>query len=196
MKKKIIIFILILAFLYSLGGIAYNIFVDKDLVEDNIIETIENYPYTLKDNATEYIKEEFYILKENLESVAINDKEFSYSVAKLFIISLYTIDNKINKYDIELDYVYPESLDNYKLNVTDTLHKYVENKENQTIKLPVVSNIIKNSEEEITFEIEEKEYSGYEYDLSIEYEKDLDYDKDVIVTVIKVDNLYYVVSKK
>lgn len=196
MKKKILIFILVLVLLYSLGGITYYFFKKEDVVKDNTIETIENYPYTLKDNATPYIKEEFYILKDNLESVAINNEEFSYSIAKLFIINLYTIDNKYNKYDVELDYVYPDARENYKLNVTDTLYKYVESKENQTLKLPIVSNINKVSEKEITFEIGDKTYEGYEYNLTIEYEEDLDYDKEVTVTVIKVDKLYYVVMKK
>ena len=139
MKKSLLITILILVLIYGVGGIIYFYLKDdKEEVVEKISE-IKNYPYTLKSNATEYIKNEFAILKVNLESNEINEEEFASSIAKLFIADLYTISNKINKYDIGgLDYVFPSAVDNYKLKVKETLYKYVEDndKGKRTQKLP------------------------------------------------------------
>ena len=54
------------------------------------------------------MKTEFDVLKANLESDTIDEEAYALSIAKLFIIDLYTMNNKINKYDIGgIEYVYP-----------------------------------------------------------------------------------------
>ena len=198
MKKKLLLGFLFLMIVYSVGGVIYILIQreNKSIIKN--ISSINDYPYVLKSNATEVLKKEFKILKENLESDSVNDKEYAISIAKLFIIDLYTINNKINKYDIETQYIYPDVIENYKLNVTNTLYKYVENKEKgkRTQKLPEVSNVFIESEEEIEFDIEKESYKGYKFKVKTEYKENLDYDSESEITVIKKANIYYIAEKK
>src|SRR5574344_2156115 len=120
MKKKIILVVLILIFLYSVGGVFYNVYYKENNNKINItkVDSIKNYTYTLKSNSTELQKSEFKVLKNNLESKDIDYQEYAKSISKLFIIDLYTITNKINKYDVGgISYIYPDSILNYKENV-------------------------------------------------------------------------------
>ena len=198
MKKKLIIVLLILVIIYSVGGIAYYYMskTTKPVIKN--ISSIKHYPYNLKSNATKLMKDEFKILKDNLESDNIDEESYAASIAKLFIIDLYTINNKINKYDIETQYIYPDAIDNYKLNVTNTLYKYVESNEKgkRTQKLPEVTKVTIENQEAIEFEINKAKYNGYKINVVINYIEDLDYDNTSEITVIKKDNIYYIAEKK
>lgn len=198
MKKRLLMIFLFLIIMYSVGGVIYILIQRENKSAIKHISSINNYPYVLKSNATEALKNEFKILKDNLESDNIDDKAYALSITKLFIIDLYTINNKINKYDIETQYIYPDAIENYKLNVTNTLYKYVENNEKgkRIQKLPEVSNVIIESEEDIKFDINKENYEGYKIKLKIEYKEDLDYDDISEIIVIKKDNIYYIAEKK
>lgn len=204
MKKKNKIIGLVLCsilFIYFIGGIIYN-FTDKDNKSnkkktDNSI-VIKGFDYILYDNDLEIYKSEFKILKNNLESDEINYKDYAYSISKMFIIDLYSLDNKINKYDVGgIDFVYPESRDNFRLNVENTLNKYIKDNTDGDRKqeLPIIKNVNINSDEEIKFKIGEIEYDAYKIKLSIEYVKDLEYDNEAELIIIRNDKYLYVVEK-
>lgn len=161
---------------------------------------ISGYGIYIDDSDTDLYREEFNVLRENLESKEINYDEYAASVARMFIIDLYTIKNKVNKYDIGgLDFVYKKALDNYKANVTDTIYKYVEDntKGDRTQQLPVVNSVTVNNVEKSKYKIasEEKEYDCYKFKLSWSYSADLGYDNNGEIIVIKKDNRMYVVEK-
>ena len=199
MKKKVFLFILIIVLLYAGGGVTYILLNKKPKpVEVSDLDKISGYNYTLKSNATELYKNEFNKLKQNLESATIDDKEYALSVAKLFIIDLYTLDNKTNKYDVGGSmFVHPDYVANYKLNVQDTLYKYLEDNSSKqrNQKLPEVSSIEVTLSEEIMFKVNEEEYPAYNILLEWDYKEDLGYDKEGEVDVVKVDKYYYVVEK-
>ncbi len=172
---------------------------EETVVKKNESE-IEGYGITLDDFDTDLYRNEYKLLKENLESGNIDFNAYAESVAKLFIIDLYTIKNKTNKYDIGGDeFVYPETVDNYKLNVEDTLYKYVEDntKNTRTQNLPVVDSIKveKKSEEKFKMEKEEKEYPAYKINLTWTYATDLGYDTKGEVIIVNKENKLYVVEK-
>ncbi|MDD4376217.1 MAG: hypothetical protein PHR25_05485 [Clostridia bacterium] len=198
MKKKFMIVLLLLVLLYSAGGVTYFYLnkTSKPVIKN--ISSIKNYPYKLKSNATSVMKNEFNILKDNLESKNINEESYASSIAKLFIIDLYTITNKINKYDIETEYIYPDAIDNYKLNVTNTLYKYVESNEKgkRTQKLPEVTKVTIEKQEPIEFEINKEKFNGYKINVVINYIEDLGYDSTSEIIVIKKCNIYYIAEKK
>lgn len=161
---------------------------------------ISGYGIYIDDSDTDLYREEFNKLRENLEGDEIDYDEYAASVARMFIIDLYTIKNKINKYDIGgIDFVYKSALDNYKDNVTDTIYKYVEDNSNgdRTQQLPVVKTITINSVEKgkYTIESEETEYDSYSFKLSWTYSIDLGYDNSGEVIVVNKDNKMYVVEK-
>lgn len=200
MKKKIILFLCILIFVYAAGGTIYYIATrekkdDKPIVTNK--DTIKGYDYTLKSNATKLYEDEFKILKANLEG-NINYDEYAVSVAKLFIIDLYTINNKINKYDTGgVSFVYPDGRNNYKLNVQDTIYKYVEDNTDgkRTQNLPEVSSVIVKDSKKDTYKIGNNSFEAYKINLEWSYVQDLGYDKTGEIILIKKDKNIYVVEK-
>lgn len=200
MKKKVILFLCILIFVYAAGGTIYYIATrekkdDKPIVTNK--DTIKGYDYTLKSNATKLYEDEFKALKANLEGDIIYD-EYAVSVAKLFVIDLYTINNKINKYDTGgASFVYPDGRDNYKLNVQDTIYKYVEDNTNgkRTQNLPEVSSVIVKDSKKDTYKIGDNSFEAYKINLEWSYVQDLGYDKTGEIILIKKDKNIYVVEK-
>lgn len=200
MKKKVILFLCILIFVYAAGGTIYYIATrekkdDKPIVTNK--DTIKGYDYTLKSNATKLYEDEFKALKANLEG-DINYDEYAVSIAKLFVIDLYTINNKINKYDTGgASFVYLEGRDNYKLNVQDTIYKYVEDNTNgkRTQNLPEVSSVIVKDSKKDTYKIGDNSFEAYKINLEWSYVQDLGYDKTGEIILIKKDKNIYVVEK-
>lgn len=200
MKKKIILVVLILILLYSVGGVFYNVYYKENNNKINItkVDSIKNYTYTLKSNSTELQKSEFKVLKNNLESKDIDYQEYAKSISKLFIIDLYTITNKINKYDVGgISYIYPDSILNYKENVEDTIYKYVEDNtsKDRMQELPEVNSINVESISDIKYKIDSTEYGAYKLKLKWTYVKDLGYDTESDIIVIKKDKYLYIAEK-
>ena len=200
MKKKVILFLCILIFVYAAGGTIYYIATrekkdDKPIVTNK--DTIKGYDYTLKSNATKLYEDEFKALKAKLEG-DMNYDDYAVSVAKLFVIELYTINNKINKYDTGgASFVYPDGRDNYKLNVQDTIYKYVEDNTNgkRTQNLPEVSSVIVKDSKKDTYKIGDNSFEAYKINLEWSYVQDLGYDKTGEIILIKKDKNIYVVEK-
>ena len=96
-KKKIAIVVCTFLFIYFLGGVIYS-FIEKDKEENTpeikIGDTIKNYNYILYENDTEIYSKEYKNLKKILESKEIDYKEYAIGISKLFLIDLYTLDNK------------------------------------------------------------------------------------------------------
>lgn len=200
-RNKIILFIVIVLLVVGASIFCYLNFVKKDDTVNKVtnIEEIDKFGYTLKSNATETYKKEYEILKANLKSTDINEEEYVKSVAKLFIIDLYTISNKINKYDVGgTEFVYPDSLENYKVNVEDTLYKYVEDNSNnyRTQSLPEVSEVQTTDFKKVKYKVSDTELDAYEVALKWSYVVDMGYESEGSVIILEKDNKYYVVEKK
>lgn len=202
--KRVIVFSIIIVLVISLIGIS-SYFLLKEKNNDNTIEkkntkNIEGYGITLDDLDTEVFKVEFDKLKKNLESDNINYDDYAESVAKLFVIDLYTIKNKINKYDVGgIEFVFPEARDNYINNVTDTIYNYVlDNTDGKrTQQLPVVKEVSSELVKKDKFAIKEtkESYDSYVFSVNISYVNDFGYDKKAEIIVINKDNFMYVVEK-
>lgn len=195
--KKFILIILFMILIYSVGGIYYIEYVYKDNNEPvvkNLVE-IEGYPYSLKSNASKLYKDEFNILKDNLEN-NYNEEEYIKSISKLYIIDLYSLKNKLNKYDINVDFIYPDIVSNYRLNIENTLYKYLENNSdgNRNQELPVVSNVIIDEILDEKYSLNKENVSCKKVKVTIEYENDLGYDKSGTITLVKQDKYYYIVE--
>ena len=195
--KKFILIILFMILIYSVGGIYYIEYVYKDNNEPvvkNLVE-IEEYPYSLKSNASKLYKDEFNILKDNLEN-NYNEEEYIKSISKLYIIDLYSLKNKLNKYDINVDFIYPDIVSNYRLNIENTLYKYLENNSdgNRNQELPVVSNVIIDEILDEKYSLNKENVPCKKVKVTIEYENDLGYDKSGTITLVKQDKYYYIVE--
>ena len=202
MKKKYKLSLTILAiFIICIIGlfIGRNFLFNDAKNNVKVVDSIVDFSYTLDERDTLLMKENYKELKSVLKKEDIDYLEYAQLIAKLFIIDLYTLDNKINKYDVaSLEYVYPDSLDNFKLNVEDTLYKTIEDntygKRNE--ELPIVNSIEVTNVTESSFNLNEEDVNSYVVALTWDYEKDDGYDKNGIVTLIKKDKKVYVVEYK
>lgn len=183
--------------IYSVGGIYYIEYVYKDNNEPVVknLAEIEGYPYSLKSNACKLYIDEFNILKDNLEN-NYNEEEYIKSISKLYIIDLYSLKNKLNKYDINVDFIYPDIVSNYRLNIENTLYKYLENNSdgNRNQELPVVSNVIIDEILDEKYSLNKENVPCKKVKVTIEYENDLGYDKSGTITLVKQDKYYYIVE--
>ncbi len=201
MRRKFKILLGVILFLIILVTIIYLAitFMPKAKIRDyKEIDKIEGYSYVLEDRDTSLMQENFAKLKEVLKEKEVDYKLYAEYLSKLFITDLFTLDNKDSKYDAGgTNYVFPSVLENYELNVTDTLYKYLESKENRAKeKYPIVSNINLLSIEEGNYTYNKNEYKSYIVNLEWSYEKDLGYYTKGEVVLIENDSHLYVVSFK
>lgn len=200
-KYKYTLLLLILVIIVIVGLILFKLFFAKDEVKNNVkvIDSIVDFSYTLDERDTKLMKDTYEELKNILKEREIDYDEYAKVLAKLFVIDLFTMDNKINKYDVAcLEYVYPDNLENFKTNVEDTIYKLVEDNTygKRTEKLSIVNNVEITNEEESTFKINEEEVPSYVVTLNWTYDKDLGYDKNAKITMIRKDKKLYVVEYK
>lgn len=199
--KKIALIICIILFIYSLGGVLYS-FIKKDgNNNNNNIDpgiTIKGFDYILYETDPLIYKTEFEKLKTNLEGKKINYEEYAKSISKMFIIDLYSLNLKKNMYDVGgYEFIYPAAVENYKLNVQNTLYKYMKDNHNGKRKqeLPEVKNVTITSFENSKFKMNEEEKDAYKINIDIKYIKDLEYDKKAEIIIIKEDKYLYIVEK-
>lgn len=199
------LFFILLAILLGIIIFAIYYFVFRKTSEDNLPVTnvttitnkIEGYDYTLEDRDTEIFNDLFKELKENLESDSINEKLYAENLAKMFIIDLFTIDNKTSKYDIGgLEYILENAKESFRAKILDTIYKTVEDNsyKTRTQKLPIVKSIQMTNLEQTTYQIEENTFSAYEVTLTWEYVEKLGYDTSAKIIMIKEDNKLSIVT--
>lgn len=202
-NKKFWLIISSIALLYFIGGIVY-INLDRDsgnVKKNKNLDkgiSIKGFDYILYEDDIDIYKDEFKRLKKNLESSNINYTEYAESISKMFVMDLYSLEAKKNMYDVGgVQFVYPDIRDNYKLNVSNTLYKYM--KDNSDGKreqdLPMVKSVSIKNEDETKYNIGEEEFDGYKINLDIEYVKDLEYDKSAEIILVKKDKYLYIVEK-
>ena len=193
-KYKYPLLILILVIIIIIGLIVFKMFFTKSV---KVIDSIVDFSYTLDERDTTLMKDTYKELKRVLKEKDINYEEYASILARLFVIDLFTMDNKINKYDVAcLEYVYPDNVDNFKTNVEDTIYKTIEDNTygKRTEKLSVVSSVNVTDVSTNTFKINEEEVPSYVVTLNWDYENDLGYDKNATITLVKKDKKLYVVE--
>ena len=204
--KKIGLFIGIIVAVLAIVGVVSVIYINKNKPKEEpkkevkILNSIDEFGITLSDQDSSLYKEEYELLKKNLEADRINYEEYAKSISKLFVIDLYSLSTKLNKYDVGgSELVYPPILDNYRVNVEDTLYKFLEDnsKGDRKQTLPKVKTVKITSIKEEKYKVnsEDKTYEGYKVVLTWTYEKDLGYDTQATLNLIRVDKKLYIVEK-
>lgn len=201
MKKNkdigvIIIFILVGIVLFGyLGYRVKNDFFKGS--ERKKLDSIELYGYTLSKNDTDIYKTYFKELSKALNENPIDYSEYAKLISKLFIIDLYTLDNKLASTDIGgLEFLHNDLKDNFKENIGSTLYNYVESnidgKREQ--ELPIVKDVEVSDVFETKYTYNKTEYDAYIVSTNITYEKDLGYPSSMKLTIIKDNNILYIVK--
>ena len=173
---------------------------DEPINVTNIKESIVKYGYSLNDNVTDYYDSEFHILKDMAYNDEVSEEDIAKQVAKLFIIDLYSMDYKINKYEVtSAQYYYSDKQEMFRNKVVDKLYNLVEDNayDDREQKLPEVTNVEVTDLEKSTYKMGDNKVASYEVELSISYKEDMGYDKKGLVTLVKDgDNNISVVSYK
>lgn len=154
-------------------------------------DTIEKYGYTLNDDATAYYQQEFDNLKEMSNDSSKTDEDIASQVAKLFVIDLYSINYKVNKYEVtSAQYFYSDKQDMHTQKVIDKLYNLVEDNayNDRKQKLPEVTNVSVNNVTKSTYKLSDDTKDSYIIDLGITYKEDMGYDTESIVTMVKDTN--------
>lgn len=199
-KYKILIILFVVIALLAIGCFLIFKMLKKDDVQENVnvVDSISEYGYNLDDRDTELMKSTYEELKNILNSDEIDYEKYADTLARLFVIDLLTMNNKINKYDVGgTEYVYPDAIENFKLNVEDTIYKHMENNSSGKRKqnLPEVSSIDVLSTEVGEYTIGDTDtFDAYIVDLAWEYASDLGYDDNATVTLVKMEDKLYVVE--
>ena len=202
-KYKIALIVILILVLIGVGIFGYFFFFYEKPVEEppvrevQITNTIEEYGYNLDDRDTALFKEKFEELKTLLNEENYNVEEYISLVSQLFIIDLYTIDNKISRYDVGgLEYVYSGAVSSFQSVIEGSIYKTVENNldDSRTQELPEVATITVDSIKETTFTMpDESVVNGYGVDLSWTYVEELGYDTSAILILIPDQQKYGVV---
>ena len=208
--KKAIIFILVIVLVMALVGVLLSILLKKPETKPEgtkqTLSALDKYGYTLDDKDTKLYKEEFEKLKTNLESSNIDFDAYAESIAKLFIIDFYSLDNKLNKYDVGgVEFVFPDYRETFKIKAQDTIYNYLEDntKGNRKGTLPIVDSVTITSNEKSTFtytpggdKTKKKEYDSYEIKYTNTYNISQGYDTAGEIDIIKDGEFLYIVARK
>lgn len=202
-KRYKIGLIVISVLLVSVIGVGvFKIFYSNDEEEKepnvtNVISNITDYGYTLDDRDTDYMKETFKELETILEESEVDDHEYASVLAKLFVIDFYTLNNKINKYDVgSLEYILSSKVDSFRLKAMDTIYRDIlDNTYRDRVQdLPEITNVQILDVVDTTFTLNEEEVNAIQVTMNYEYKEDLGYDTEGTIYFVKNANKLEVVS--
>ena len=180
-----------------IGLIVYKTVFNNSQEEVKIIKSIKDYDYNLKENETELYKTEFNELDRILSKKNVDYEEYAKSIAKLFIIDFYTLNNKLSKNDIGgTEFIKEDMRDNFIEEARSTFYKYVEVIDGRTQELPEVSSITDVSVEKTEFKYSDKtiDENAYKVSISWDYVEDLGYEKEASMIIVKQDKKLYIVE--
>lgn len=193
----IVVFVMIGVLLFGfLGYRVYNDFFNKPDAKKEI-ESIGLYGYSLHDRDSSAYKDIFKELNKALSTNNIDYKNYATLASKLFIMDLFTLNNKLGSTDIGgLQFIHKDLKENFKENMGDTIYKYVEINVDgkRTQELPVVKEVTVSNVLETKYTYNNKDYPAYVVTTNWEYEKDLGYQKSMKITFIKDKNILYIVK--
>lgn len=157
----------------------------------NVISNINKFNYSLDDRDTKYMQEEFQNLRNILNKTEIDYTEYAKSLAKLFVIDFYTLNNKTNKYDVGgLEYILSDKINSFKLEAMDTIYNdIIDNTYKDRIQeLPEIKEVEVIDVTETKIKLAEEEVNAYKVTMEYSYQKDLGYDKEGTVYLVLNDN--------
>ena len=163
----------------------------------NVISNISVYGYTLDDRDTDYMKETFYELEDILNADTVDYTSYANTLAKLFVIDFYTLDNKINKYDVgSLEYILSSKVDMFRQKAVDTVYRdIIDNTyRNRVQDLPEITNVTILNTENTTFTLDDEEMEAIKVTMNYEYEEDLGYDTEGTIYFVREANKLSVAS--
>ena len=200
-KIGLIVISVLLVIVISLGVLKIFFNKDEELKKEanvsNVISNITDYGYTLDDRDTDYMKDTFHELEDILSASEVDYHLYADTLAKLFVIDFYTLDNKINKYDVgSLEYILSSKVDMFRQKAVDTIYRDIlDNTYRDRIQdLPEITNVTVLNTEDVTFTLNEEEVSAIKVTMNYEYKEDLGYDTEGTIYFVRNAQKLEVVS--
>ncbi len=196
-RKIIILFIIVGVLL--LGFLGYR--VNKDFLSKTNskkqIDSIDFYGYTLSKSDTDLYKSIFKELSKVLNEKPVDMNSYAKLISELFIIDLYSLDNKLTSTDIGgIEFLHKDLRENFKENMGSTLYKFVESNIDGKRKqeLPMVKEVNVSDVFETKYTYNKNEYPAYLVTVNWTYEKDLGYQTSAKLTIINDNDILYIVK--
>lgn len=195
-RYKIWMIIIILLIILVSGIGLFKLFINNEEEEQpknvtNIISNIKDYNYTLDDRDTNYMKEEFKNLENILKEEQVDFNLYASTLAKLFVIDFYTLNNKVNKYDVgSLEYILNSKIDMFKSKAMDTIYNDVidNSYKDRVQELPEITNVEVLNVDETEIKINDDNTKAYRVTMKYTYKKDLGYDNEGTIYLVQTDN--------
>lgn len=193
----LVICILILAILSTY---IFSRFIFKPTKKDGfskVVDKISKYDYTLDERDSKLMRSKFKELKNVLKSKDIDNDEYAKLIAQMYIIDLYDINNKVNKYDVPcLEYIYKSEHEKFKKMIKSEFYsQLIDNSDDdRKQELPSVKSVEVVSLDKGKIEVNGKEQDGYIVTLSWKYDKDLGFDKKGEIKLVLDEGKMYVVK--
>ena len=191
-KIGLIVISVLLVIVISLGVLKIFFNKDEELKKEanvsNVISNITDYGYTLDDRDTDYMKDTFHELEDILSVSEVDYHLYADTLAKLFVIDFYTLDNKINKYDVgSLEYILSSKVDMFRQKAVDTIYRDIlDNTYRDRIQdLPEIINVTVLNTEDVTFTLNEEEVNAIKVTMNYEYKEDLGYDTEGTIYFVR-----------
>ena len=172
-KKVIALFIITGVILFIFLGIKIYFDFFRDTSVKKQIDSIEYYGYTLEKRDNDIYKDYYKELNKTLGEKDINYSDYAKLMSKLFLIDLFTLDNKITSSDIGgLQFVYTYFKEDFINIAKTTLYSTVESNiyNDRKQELPTVTNVEITNIKTSTFTYKDEQYNSYEVSLNIEYQ--------------------------
>ena len=196
-KLIVILFIVVGVLLFGfLGFRIYQDFINVTPVNKEV-DSIEFYGYSLSDSDTSLYKDTFKELGKVLNTKPLDYSKYAEMISKMFIIDLFTLNNKLTSTDIGgLDFIHNDLKDNFKENMGLSMYNFIESNltGTRTQELPEVSEVIVEDVFQTKYTYNEVEYESYLVTASWSYVKDLGYQDSIKLTLIKDNDMLYIVK--
>ena len=89
---------------------------NKNAKEIKILNTIEEYNYTLNENDSAYVSSVFEKLKEELKNEIVDEEKYATYISQMFLADFYTLNSAINKNDVGgVQFILDDFKDNFVL---------------------------------------------------------------------------------
>lgn len=191
-KTKAIVIICILLVVLGLSGfLLYKKFHKPkkgDAKTVVVLDSIDNYGYDLNDNDSDLFADEYKKLKAILNKDEVDTEEYVKQVSKMFIIDLYSLDAKINKYNIGgKEFFYSDKVVMFEQKVMDTIYELMldDTYGDRKQELPLVKSVDVQSAEKTVYKLGENKVDAYLVKLTWSYEKNMGYDYQGSVVLCK-----------
>lgn len=159
-----------------------------DVNVTSVISNIADYGYTLDDRDSNYMKEVFHELEDILNAPEVDYHAYAEALAKLFVIDFYTLNNKVNKYDVgSLEYILSSRVDTFRQKAQDTIYRDIlDNTYRDRVQdLPEITNVTILNIEDTTYTLNEEEVSAIKVEMTYEYKEDLGYDTEGTIYFVR-----------